>query len=182
MGPSGPLHYHGRVTSDFDLAALYAALDEQRRARGLTWTAAVREMSGAFTGVGSRAVAVSTVTGLRMKSVAEGDGVLAMLRWLGRTPESFVPGSPLANAESARLPDVRPLVLRMDCRALHDALNAARIERGLTWKALSREIRGSTVNTLTGLAVNERTGFPHVMRITGWLGRPLAQFTRAARR
>ena len=108
--------------------------------------------------------------------------MLAMLRWLERTPESFVPGSALADAEFARLPDVRPLILRMDTKALHAALNAARIERGLTWQQLSRAIPGSTVSTLTGLAVNERTGFPNVMRVTAWLGQPLAAFTRATRR
>jgi hypothetical protein len=170
------------VTSDFDLNALYSAIDEQRVARGLSWAAAVREMSGSFVGRGSRALAVSTVTSLRTKAVAEGDGVLAMLRWLDRTPESFVPGSPLASAEAARLPDVRPLVLRMDTNKLHGALNAARVERGLTWEQLAREIRGATVNTLTGLASSERTGFPNVMWVTGWLGKPLASFTRATRR
>ena len=126
-------------------------------------------------------MAVSTVSGIGTKRVAEADGVLGMIRWLDRTPESFVPGSPFAHDEGAKLPDVSPLVLRMDTRKLHAALNAARVQRGLTWSELSREIRGSTVNTLTGLAVNQRTGFPTVMWITGWLGQPLATFTRATR-
>lgn len=170
------------MQGEFSLAALHAAIDEQRHARGLSWAAAVRQMSSPFGRVGSRALAVSTVVGIRNKGVAEADGVLGMIRWLDRTPESFVPGSPFANDAAAKLPDVSPLVLRMDTKKLHAALNAARIERGLTWKELSREIHGSSVNTLTGLAVNERTGFPNVTWITGWLGQPLALFTRATRR
>lgn len=164
---------------DFSLADLYNALNEQRGARDLSWTQAVAEMSGGFTRAGSRSLAVSTVTGLRTKSVAEGDGVLAMLRWLDRSPESFVRGSPLSEDPAARLPDVRPRVLRIDTRKLHAALNTARSGRALTWEQLAREIGGVSVNSLTGLARHQRTGFPYVMRITGWLGQPLAVFTHA---
>jgi uncharacterized protein YfiM (DUF2279 family) len=169
------------MTADFDLAALYGAIDAQRPARGLSWAAAVRDMSSPFSRNGSRPLAASTVTGFRTKPVAEGDRVLAMLRWLGRTPESFVPGSAV-DGDAARLPAAGARVLRMDTRKLDEALNAARAARGLTWEQLAREIAGKTTNTLTGLARNSRTGFPHVMRITAWLGQPLARFTRATSR
>jgi hypothetical protein len=36
-------------------------------------------------------IARSTVSGRRTKAVAEVDGVLQMLRWLNRTPKSFMP-------------------------------------------------------------------------------------------
>ena len=45
-------------------------------------------------GVRLRLVSSSTVARLRTGHIAEADGVLQMLRWLGRAPESFVQGSP----------------------------------------------------------------------------------------
>lgn len=106
---------------DFDLKALHAALDEQRRARGLTWAEATREISAARTMWPSRPVASSTITGLRTKRLAEADGVLQMLRWLGRAPESFVE-SHATEAIAAPLPDAAAgEVLRVDTRKLFAA-------------------------------------------------------------
>ena len=63
----------------FDSQALYAALDEQRTRRGLSWAEVARE-----TGVSS-----STLTGTKRGGRLEVDGVLAMTAWLGRSIESF---------------------------------------------------------------------------------------------
>jgi hypothetical protein len=165
------------MTGDFKLAALYAALDAHRLSRGLSWVQAVREMSAPFTQGGSRPLAISTVTGLRTKRVAEGDGVLQMLRWLDRTPESFA--SAADSISDSALPSATPnQAIRMDTRALHQALGDARAARSLTWTAVAAEIHGVTIHTLRGYAKGGRTGFPHVLRVTRWLGRPLAQFTR----
>jgi hypothetical protein len=111
------------------------------------------------------------------KAVAEGDGVLRMLRWLNRTPESFVPGYRFDDVR-ARLPDV-PLnkVLRFDTKKLHGALDARRIERQMTWLQVAREI-GVPASSLPYLARGTRIGFPQVMRVVGWLDRPAADFTR----
>lgn len=68
---------------DFDLAGVYAALDEQRQARGLTWQQTMKEINGSFGRTPNRPTSTSTVTSMRTKAVAEGDGVLQMLRWLG---------------------------------------------------------------------------------------------------
>jgi hypothetical protein len=161
--------------TDFSLAALYAALDARRLGRGLSWRDAVREMSDPFSDAGSRALSPSTVTSLRTKAVAEGDGVLQMLRWLGRSPESFIPGSP----NQAPLPPVPPRrVLRLDTRKLYDAVNARRSSLGLTWGLTAASIPGVTESTLMHLAKGGRSGFPHVTRITAWLGVPLAEFVR----
>jgi hypothetical protein len=77
-------------SADFSLADVYAAIDAQRQARGFTWQQAVLEINMVFGRISSRPISRSTVTGLRTKAVAEGDGVLAMLKWLNRTPESYV--------------------------------------------------------------------------------------------
>ena len=180
-------------STDFSLAALYAALDAQRQARGMTWQEAVREM-GERSGLappkpstGRRAkggpvprwsISRSTVVNLRERSAAEGDGVLQMLRWLNRPPEAFVAGSGAVGA-AFDLPAVPPhQILRFDTRALHTALDAQRIARRLTWRQVADEIEGIRPASLTRLKHGGRISFPQVMRITRWLGKPTAQFAR----
>jgi len=165
--------------ADFDLEALYRAIDEQRRARGLTWAAAAREINRG--GTGRRPIAVSSITGLATKAVAEGDGVLQMLRWLDRTPESFVPGIEDANGARFRLSDPGPTrLLRWDVPAIHTALDAERQARGVTWQSVAAQIGGVTPAMLTNLAKASRIGFPGVMRIMQWLNCPAATFTRVS--
>jgi hypothetical protein len=83
-----------------------------------------------------------------------------MLRWLDRTPESFVPGH---DGPAARLPEVPTgRVLRFDTAAIYSALDTRRIERKLTWIGVAREIGGCTAASLTRLAKGGRTAFPDV--------------------
>jgi predicted PurR-regulated permease PerM len=155
--------------TDFNLAALHAALDEQRQARGLSWPQVVREIDSRFRDVPVRSISRSTVTNLRTRSTAEGDGVLQMLRWLNRTPESFLPGHQAAES-TFELPGILPhQTLRFDTRKLHAALDTQRIERGLTWRQVANEVEGISVSSLTRLRMGGRTSFPQVMRMVGWL-------------
>jgi len=71
----------------FDAKALYAALDAQRAARGLTWSQIAND-----TGVSATTIA-RTRDGGRM----EVDGMLALVRWLGVPVETFT-NEPLARA------------------------------------------------------------------------------------
>jgi transcriptional regulator with XRE-family HTH domain len=64
----------------FDSKALYAALDAQRGARGMTWI-----QVAAATGVSA-----TTITRTRAGGRLEVDGMLAMVRWLGVPVETFV--------------------------------------------------------------------------------------------
>jgi len=166
----------------FSLTALYEALNSARQDRGLTWAAAVREMSEPFTSNGSRPLAVSTVVGLRTKPRGEGDGILQMIRWLGRTPEGFIDGA--APDAGAPLPAVGPeQVLRINTRRLHSALNLKRTALGVTWAQAAAEMGGGiSAGSLMNLSNGGRMGFPQVMRMTGWLGLPLARFTRITSR
>src|SRR5262249_2247717 len=100
-----------------------------------------------------------------------------LLRWLDRTPESFLPDPPWYGAGLPRAP--RERILRVDAAKLHAALDAQRGARGLTWAALARQL-GLGASSLTRLAQNGRLAFPPVMRLPGWLGRPLAEFTRVS--
>jgi transcriptional regulator with XRE-family HTH domain len=67
----------------FDTRALYAALDAQREARGMSWQQVAQETG----------VAASTMTRTKLGGRLEVDGMLAMVRWLGRTVESFTQGA-----------------------------------------------------------------------------------------
>ena len=164
--------------SNLELKALYEALGQQRRERGLSWAAVTREINRFNTG--GHQLATSTITGLSRRTVAEGDGILQMLLWLRRTPESFVPGVKEADSERFRLREVgNDQVLRWDTKALHSALNAERQARGMTWGEVASQIGGFTPGMLSNLAKGGRIGFPGVMRIAAWLGQPAAAFTRA---
>lgn len=109
--------------------------------------------------------------------------MLQMLIWLDRTPESFVPGHPQATARVAKLPLVGPdRILRWDTEKLYSALNAQRIERDMTWKQVANELGGGwSAASLTGLRKRGNAGFPAIMRVTRWLGQPVATFTRASK-
>jgi Helix-turn-helix len=152
----------------FDVRALYLALDAQRQERGMSWQQVAREVG----------VSPSTLTCMQRRRSLEGDGVLQMLRWLGRSPESFIPGPPASGAGDA-LPGVEPgYGLRFDAKALFAALNAKRLERSMTWQRVAEEIGGVEAASLTRLARGGRLGFPSVMNMVRWLRRPAGEFTR----
>ena len=64
----------------FDSKALYEAIDEQRKTRGMTWSSVSREIG----------VSTSTITGTKKGGRMEVDGMLAMVHWLGVPVETFV--------------------------------------------------------------------------------------------
>jgi hypothetical protein len=135
--------------SDFDVRALYDALDQRRRERQLTWSALAAEVNRHRTTL--RPIAVSTIKGLETKLTAEGDGILQMLLWLGRSPESFVSFIADPDAERYRLPDLnRGQILRWDTPALYRALDHRRRNERLTWPDVARAV-GFTPGMLTNL-------------------------------
>lgn len=168
--------------SIFDMHALQAALDAKRRALGLSWAEAAIRINHPFVGTPSKPIAVSTLSGMTAKRSVTSAVVLQVLAWLGRTPESFL-SPPHEPSDSEELPDTGPAhVLRLDTRALYEALNAQRQERGLTWKQAAQEVPLFTENMLTNLASGPLIGFPRVMYLTQWLGKPLAAFVRVRSR
>jgi len=164
-------------TRDFDLKALYAALDAERTARGLTWTQATREINSVGPIPQLHPIATSTITGLRTKHVAEAAGVLQMLRWLRRAPESFMNGLPPALAASTLPSADAQEVLRFDTNKLYESLDLRRRARRLTWLDVAGET-GVPESHVRGLKRGGRTGFPGVMRLTRWLQQPASEFIR----
>jgi hypothetical protein len=107
------------------------------------------------------------------KGSLNGNIVMSALSWLGRTPESFVPGHPEA-ASRQPFPGESGHG-RWNFQALHAAVDAQRIERQMTGAQVAKEIRISS-SSISTLALGGMVGFPRVMRITSWLGRPAADF------
>lgn len=161
---------------DFDIDALYLALDRQRQARGMTWAQVSRDINRQFAGSTAAPMAASTLSGVRGRRVLEGDGVLQMLLWLNRTPESFS-----ANTRDEPLPQVpADRILRFDTRKIYALLDAQRATHHLTWAEVSRQIGKTTPSTLTRLANGGRVAFPPIMRVLRWLDRSVASVTRAS--
>ncbi len=167
-------------SAEFDIEALSTALDQARVARGLTWTGAAREIKDQFRDMPAK-FSVSTLRGMRQRGAVEADGVLQMLLWLRRSPESFVSGKNRTGAEGQSLPEVgTDRILRFDTAAIYAKLEIERDDRGLTWREVADEIGGLNASSLTGMSKGGRTSFPKIMRILGWLDRPAASFTRSS--
>jgi hypothetical protein len=109
--------------------------------------------------------------------------VLQVLRWLDRTPESFLDGREQKATADEKLPDAGPnRVLRFDTRALHAALDRERQRRGMSWVQVARELPGFSAGTLSNLRSGPLIGFPRVMCLTQWLSVPASAFVRARSR
>ena len=67
-------------TRRFDAASLFAALDQRRSARAMTWEQVAREIG----------VSASTIKRTQAGGRMEVDGMLAMVGWLGVPVETVV--------------------------------------------------------------------------------------------
>ena len=174
----------GRELLDFDAGALYEALDTERRARGLSWQAVADGLWELSSELNRRRrdhpISPSTLTGMRRRRATSCQHALFMLRWLDRTPESFLTGAtpPAGRPLPTAGPDRR---LRWDLSSLYDAMNGERQRRGLGWGELAA-VLGCTPSQLRGLRTARfATGMGVAMRIVQWLERPAADFVYAAR-
>lgn len=171
----------GTTISDFDLAALYAALDSERESRSLSWSGLTREVNALFRDVRCPPIATSTITTLNAKPEVIGNAALQLLVWLNRAPETFLPGYDGRIGKTHALPRLDPnRILRFDTPAIYRALDAARIERQLSWKQVAEQIGMANATQLTRFAKGGGIGMRAVTRIAQWLGRPVASFTAAS--
>jgi hypothetical protein len=172
------------VQIDFDIGALFDALDSQRRNRALSWQAVAQELWDQSAALNARRrdhpISPSTLTGMVKRRDTSCQHALFMLRWLGRTPESFMPGS-TADAKRTALPFVgADQRLRWDLQELYDALDSERRERNFTWPQLALELHCSP-SQLTGIKrARFAIGMRLAMRIVTWLDRPARDFVHAA--
>jgi hypothetical protein len=173
------------VKIDFDIGALFGALDSQRRNRALSWQGVAQELWDQSAALNARLddhpISASTLTGMVKRNDTSCQHALFMLRWLGRPPESFVPGS-TADAKRTALPSVgADQRLRWDLQELYDALDSQRRERSFTWPRLARELHCSP-SQLSGIKrARFAIGMRLAMRIVAWLDRPARDFVHAAK-
>lgn len=159
------------MSRDFKPKALVAALDAQRTARRMTWSAVAQAIG----------VSEDTIRELPEREVVETDGVLQITRWLGLNIESFVgdgkdrePGPDPGDFRSSGR------MLQFDTKALYVAVDARRKAQGLSWQAVSDEIgaKRATTSMLMGLPKTARIDLYTMLAIVGWLGSHTSKFTR----
>jgi hypothetical protein len=170
-----------RWPGDFDAIAMYEAMDAERARRGLSWSAVARELAESGNlgiAVGQHPISPSTITGIAKRGDTTCQHALFFLRWLGRTPESFIETPSVSGRE---FPSVGSgLRFRWNLSMLYEALNVRRKERALSWADTARELRCSE-SQLTGIRTAKYAiGMRLAMRITQWLGRPAADFVYPA--
>jgi hypothetical protein len=166
---------------EFDARALYDAMDAERRARRMSWRQvadAIWEQSAVLNARRrDRPISPTTLTGIAKRHDTTCQHALFILRWLARSPESFVTGAVIDAPLPVAGPDRR---LRWSLLALYEAVDARRRERRLTWTQLARELRCGP-SQLTGIrtaryAISMRLA----MRIVQWLGQPASAFVYLA--
>jgi hypothetical protein len=169
----------------FDTAALYAALDAKRTAQGLSWKKVADQLWELSAELNGRRrdhpISPSTLTNMAKNPRTSCQHALFMLRWLERTPESFLTGGAGDDPGFALPAAGRDRRLRWALKLLYAAMDEKRRADGLTWPALAA-ILGCSANQLTGLRTAKfATGMDLAMRIVQWLGRPAADFVYPAK-
>jgi hypothetical protein len=160
-------------------------MDAQREARGLSWSGVAREIWELSSELNAQRndhpISPATITGMAKRGDATCQHALFFLRWLGCSPESFMPGEEPESHGRPLAPVGPDRRLRWSLKNLHGALDEQRRERGLTWNELAGELR-CTPSQLTGIRTARfAIGMRLAMRITHWLGRPAADFIYRAR-
>jgi hypothetical protein len=169
----------------FDVAALYSALDAQRNERGLSWSQVANELWQLSAELNDRRrdhpISPSTLTNMAKKPRISCQHALFMLRWLDRSPESFLEGATLDDPSFALPPAGSDRRLRWSLKILYATTDEKRRQEDLTWPQLA-VILGCSPNQLTGLRTAKfATNMDLAMRIVQWIGRPAADFVYLAK-
>ena len=155
-------------------------MDAQRLERGLSWRQVADQVWEQSAELNRRRndhpISPATLTGIAKRGDTTCQHALFMLRWLGRSPESFFP-SGTAEIGNTALPTVgADRRLRWNLKALYGALDVRRRDTKLTWRQLAVQLR-CTENQLTGIrTARYAIGMKLAMRIVQWLERPAADF------
>ncbi len=173
------------MQTEFDVVAMFDAMDRQRVERGLSWRQVADQIWGLSVELNrlrptDHPISPPTITGIAKRGDTTCQHALFFLRWLGRTPESFLTPPPV-ETDPMRLPAVGPDTrLRWNLAALYEALNTRRQEHKLTWGQLARQLR-CTESQLTGIRTAKYAiGMKLAMAIVVWLEQPAARFVYAA--
>lgn len=167
----------------FDFVAFIAAVDTERRGRGLSWYDLADELWKQSEQLNAERddhpLCGGAVGRMGDRGATSCQYATFIFRWLSRPPEDFLVGAPRQVGDTA-LPQAGPdRRLRWDLAALHRALNEERCARQLTWAQLAQEL-GCTPSRLTNLRTARLADLELTMRTTQWLQRPAADFIHPA--
>jgi hypothetical protein len=168
----------------FDTAALYLALDTKRFELGLSWTGVANHIWALSSDLNRRRsdhpISPSTLTNMATKPRTSCQHALFMLRWLDRSPESFLHGEVDDDPRFALPTAGSDRRLRWALKLLYASMDEKRREQGLTWPALAETLACSP-HQLTGLRIAKfATGMDLAMRIVQWVDRPASDFVYPA--
>lgn len=127
------------TTMPFDLAELYRSVDRVRRESDMTWKEMSRQVG----------VAASTIRRFQEAPDAEADGVLALIGWVGVTPEHFVAETAIVGEP---LPNVGGGVVRVDMTRIAESTGSR--------------------------SLSTRTSIQRLVTIAQAAGHPISSFTR----
>src|SRR6201996_5498674 len=103
-----PLSTRGPYIKTFDSGALFAAIDQKRAALGLSWQRVADQMWEQSADLNARRrdhpISPAALTNLSRSRRTSCQHALFALRWLERTPESFLSDPPAAPAGGVDLP------------------------------------------------------------------------------
>ena len=168
------------------MSALYSALDARRTELGLSWKQVADQLWQLSSELNDRrrdhTISPSTLTKMADKPRTSCQHALFMLRWLDRTPESFLAGIVHGDDPRFALPRAGPhRRLRWSLKLLWAVMDEKRRQESLTWPQLA-DLLGCTPSQLTGLRTARfATGMDLAMRVVQWVGRPAGDFVYPAR-
>ena len=161
-----PVNKHS-LPGDFDVIALWEAVDAQRSARNMTWGQVTSTLAW---------MSKSTIERMRERGTATCNHVLPMIQWVGRTPESFTVDPDGAVHEL--LPDPEGGRWRWWWRHhdLASEVDAQRQERDMTWKQVADElgVKVAAIQGLTKLRYGPSIGL--AMISARWIQRSATSF------
>ncbi len=147
--------------------AFFDAIEEQRLKRDLSWTSL-----GRVTGVSP-----GTIKRFATGDKIEADGVLALLRWLGRPLEDFSPSNSHLNSGVAPLRATPGTMLRRDTLRLYGELRKKAEQNGVGLLQIA-ESTGVTLAQIKGLAKGGRTDIRTFLKLLNYLDADFHGFTR----
>src|SRR4051812_8545331 len=151
----------------FDYGAVGEAVESRRLELGLTPSGLTRSLNW---------LSAAPLARLRRGGATTCQHVNGLLRWLGRSPESFSPG--MADTPACAFPDFGAYAVRWNMAALWAATDAERADREVSWDEVREATRFPDVQAVRfetyGVAMH------HAMNVVRWLGRPAATFMYAA--
>src|SRR4051812_46548250 len=151
----------------FDYGAVGEAVESRRQELNLTPSGLTRSLNW---------LSAAPLARLREGEPTTCQHVNGLLRWLGRSPESFSAG--MVDTPECRIPNFGPYAVRWNMAALWQAVDAQRTDRGQSWHEVREATRYPDVESVRletyGIAMH------NAMDVVRWLGRPAATFMYAA--